>query len=68
MLVLAPRPVLAWLREFRRVDGEATWDAVGRSGGAEEEESDPYLVDVERCVRVCVSSSLCVVLFRHRDD
>ena len=60
MLVLAPRPVLAWLREFRRVDGEATWDAVGRSWGTEEEESDPCLVDVERCVRVRVVVALVV--------
>lgn len=50
VLVLAPRPVLAWLREFRRVDAEATWAV----GGVGEEENDPYLVDVERCVCLVV--------------
>ena len=53
VLVLAPRPVLAWLREFRQFDPEATWadDAQANTGAGAGE--DPYLVDVERCV-VCV--------------
>lgn len=46
VLVLAPRPVLAWLREFRQFDPEATWAAAGRV--AEVGGEDPYLVDVER--------------------
>lgn len=57
VLVLAPRPVLAWLEEFRRVDPEATWTAGTGAAGKEDgggAKEDPYLVDVERCVVVCM--------------
>eukprot|EP00624_Nannochloropsis_granulata_P002597 evm.model.NODE_23078_length_13312_cov_30.534330.2 len=47
LLVLAPRPLLAWLREYRQWDPTVQWycnDEGGKEDGKEEE----YLVDVER--------------------
>lgn len=72
VMVLAPRPVLAWLKEFREVDPEVTWGG-GDGGVAGAWAEDPYLVDVERwvvvgaglCMRVTMACSPSIL--RHDD-
>ena len=51
LLVLVPRPLLAWLREFRKFDPAVRWycnDEGGKEGGKAGGEEEEYLVDVER--------------------
>jgi len=51
LLVLAPRPLLAWLREFRKWDPAVRWycnDEGGKGGGKGGGDEEEYLVDVER--------------------